>query len=80
MASLNPSYKPLLYDFVANYVIIRACTYQGFRDAILSRLVTMLQAPGATCGILYICLVSCLLFMQSLRIQVNKKFHKFERV
>ena len=34
--------------------------YYGFRDAILSRLVTMHQAPGASYGILYYPgLVSC---------------------
>ena len=34
--------------------------YYGFRDVILSRLVTMHKAPGASCGILYYPgLVSC---------------------
>ena len=39
--------------------------YYGFRDAIASRLVTH-QAPGASCGILYILVLSLVLFMQSL--------------
>ena len=29
------------------------CLYYGFRDAILSRLVTMHKAHGASCGMLY---------------------------
>ena len=58
MVSLNPKYKP---DSVANYVvIIVGLVYYEFRDAILSRLVTMHQGPGALCGILYYPgLVSC---------------------
>ena len=41
--------------------------YYGFRDAILSRLVTIdHQAPGASCGILYIFVLSLVLLMQSL--------------
>ena len=37
MASLNPSY----YDFVGNYICHNKCLYHGFRDTILSRLVTI---------------------------------------
>ena len=42
--------------------------YYGFRDAILSRLVTndYHQAPGASCSILYILVLSLVIFMQSL--------------
>ena len=40
--------------------------YRGFRDAILSRLVTIIQVPGASCGILYILVLSLVIFMQSL--------------
>ena len=40
--------------------------YYGFRVAILSRLVTMHQAPGVSCGILYVLVLSLVLFIQSL--------------
>ena len=40
--------------------------YYGFRDAILSRLVIYHQALGASCGILYILVLSLVFFMQSL--------------
>ena len=43
------------YDFVANYILIQGL-YHGFTDAVLSHLVSMHQAPGASCGILYLCL------------------------
>ena len=36
--------------------------YNGFRDAILSRLVIYHQALGASCGILYILVLSLVLF------------------
>ena len=52
MASLNPSY----YDFVGNYICHNKGLYHGFRDTILSRLVTIHQAPGAP---VYPGLVSC---------------------
>ena len=39
--------------------------YCGFGDAILSRLVTIIQVPGASCGILYILVLSLVIFMQS---------------
>ena len=51
-------------EIVCNKVIIIiGLVYHGFRDAILSHLVTMHQAPGASCIILVLSLV---LFMQSL--------------
>ena len=40
--------------------------YYGFRDAILPNLVTMHQATGVSCGILYILVLSLVLLMQSL--------------
>ena len=45
--------QALYYDIVGNKVIIRACNY-GFRDPMLSYLVTIHQAPGVSCGILYV--------------------------
>ena len=40
--------------------LLPTMSYHGFRDAIHSHLVTMHQAPGASCGIHYYpCLVSC---------------------
>ena len=35
--------EALHYDIVCNKVIIRACIIYGFRDAILSRLVTIIK-------------------------------------
>ena len=49
------------YDFVANYVTIYGL-YHGLRDAILSHLVTMHQEPGVSCGILYVLVLSLVLF------------------
>ena len=52
--------QALYKDIVGNKVIINKGLYYVFRDAILSRLVTMHQAPGASCDILYYPgLVSC---------------------
>ena len=66
---------PLRYDLVANYVVIdRACDMD-------ERCHTFSfghyhQAPGASCGILYILVLSLVLFMQSLYPLYNK-FMKF---
>ena len=50
--------QALIMTFLST-VLIQGLNY-GFRDAILSCLVTMHQAPGASCGILYYPgLVSC---------------------
>ena len=55
------------YDFVVNYVVIHVGLVSWIRDAILSRLVTTYhQAPGASCSILYILVLSLVIFMQSL--------------
>ena len=56
--------ESIIQDIVGN----NKGLYYGFRDAILSRLVTMHQAPGASCGILVLSLV---LFMQSLYTRSN---------
>ena len=55
--------QALYYDIVYNQIIIRACTYYGFRDGSFGH---YHQAPGASCGILYILVLSLVLFMQSL--------------
>ena len=47
-------------SFPSGSFYFQTLNMHGFRDAILSRLVTMHQAPGASCGTLYYPgLVSC---------------------
>ena len=59
--------QALYYDIACNKVIIRACIMES--EMPYFSFGHYHQAPGASCGILYIILVlSLVLFMQSLRI------------